>query len=285
MADWSLWVRATLTAITLVFVPRMIGLAGLPDGALPLFLHSAIHVLAAVLFMGIGTGVLQRLVPGAGRVTVTLAGCVAGAVPSALIGLLACWMLGIGIAGPIETREAFLGRIPGLWLQVFAVHAGFGTLIWGILFAGWFTLPSGYFSSDCSETPSATDAAQGEQDNSPEEPAAHRAEIVALAPPLLKHLPQQKRGRLWAISAERRHVRVRTSKGEHVLLMRLSDAIAQCQAVAGLQVHRSHWVARDGVRDLVEAGGNMDVRLHDGTLIPVSRNRRSLARESLAPAT
>lgn len=283
MADWSLWVRATLTAFALVFVPRMIGLAGLPDRAQPLFLHSAIHVLAAVLFMGVGTGVARRLAPGASQITVTLAGCITGAVPSALIGLLACWMLGIGIAGPIETREAFLGRVPSLWLQVFAVHAGFGTLIWSVLFAGWFALPSGQIASNQIETSNGTDNAQSVQDHPPNEPTTHRAEVLALAPPLLKHLPQQKRGRLWAISAERRHVRVRTSKGGHVLLMRLSDAIAQCQAVAGLQVHRSHWVAKEGVRDLVEAGANMDVRLHDGTLIPVSRNHRSLARESLAP--
>ena len=42
---------------------------------------------------------------------------------------------------------------------------------------------------------------------------------------------------------EDHYVRVFTDAGESLILLRLSDAMAEVRDVPGLQIHRSHWVA------------------------------------------
>jgi DNA-binding LytR/AlgR family response regulator len=46
-------------------------------------------------------------------------------------------------------------------------------------------------------------------------------------------------------------------------------ALAQLPSSAGLQVHRSHWAAFGHVRE-VQVGKPLQLRLADGTAIPVS---------------
>ena len=82
-------------------------------------------------------------------------------------------------------------------------------------------------------------------------------------PRLIARLPLNKRGMLLSLSAEDHYVRVRTDKGEELVLMRLADAIAEAAPTQGLQVHRSHWVAvraveaarREGQRAIITVGG------------------------------
>lgn len=97
------------------------------------------------------------------------------------------------------------------------------------------------------------------------------AERELAAPPLLTRLPPGKRGRLLALSAEDHYVRVRTNHGDNLILMRLSDAIAETAPEPGLQVHRSHWVARAAVRHGRRQGDRAIVTLETGEDIPVSR--------------
>ena len=88
---------------------------------------------------------------------------------------------------------------------------------------------------------------------------------------LLDRLPLDKRGALVALSVEDHYVRVRTTKGEDVLLMRLSDAIRETGGLRGLQVHRSHWVALDHVTAARRKGDGAVLTLRTGPDIPVSR--------------
>jgi DNA-binding LytR/AlgR family response regulator len=53
--------------------------------------------------------------------------------------------------------------------------------------------------------------------------------------------------------------------------LRFSDALRETGNAAGLQVHRSHWVADDFVAKLNRANGRLSLTLADGTEIPVSR--------------
>ena len=90
-------------------------------------------------------------------------------------------------------------------------------------------------------------------------------------PALLERLPRPQRGRLRHLSVADHYVAVRTDKGNSLVLMRLSDAIRETAPIAGLQVHRSHWVALDAVRRSTRQNGRPALELDDGSIVPVSR--------------
>ena len=107
-----------------------------------------------------------------------------------------------------------------------------------------------------------------------------RAASVPAAPPLLARLPGGMRGRLVAISVEDHYVRVRTTKGEAMILMRLGDAIGETAPEPGLQVHRSHWVALWAVTRADKRDGRAILTMADGPDIPVSRSNMAAARDA-----
>ncbi|RED11290.1 LytTR family DNA-binding domain-containing protein [Pontivivens insulae] len=91
------------------------------------------------------------------------------------------------------------------------------------------------------------------------------------APALLERLPPAKRGQLLSISVSDHYVEVVTTKGQEMILMRLSDAMGE--AGTGLQIHRSHWVAEDAIRTVSRQGDGAIATLSDGRTLPVSRSR------------
>jgi hypothetical protein len=94
----------------------------------------------------------------------------------------------------------------------------------------------------------------------------------AQTPRLLERLPFDKRGALISLSVSDHYVEVTTTRGQDLLLMRLGDAIKDCDGVAGMQVHRSHWIALDQVQAVRRAGDRAIVTMRDGRDIPVSRS-------------
>lgn len=94
---------------------------------------------------------------------------------------------------------------------------------------------------------------------------------TAQPPRILTRLPLAKRGDLLALSVEDHYVRVRTDKGEELILMRLTDAIAETEPIRGMRVHRSHWVANAAVAAARREGDRGILTLTDGTEVPVSR--------------
>ncbi len=74
-----------------------------------------------------------------------------------------------------------------------------------------------------------------------------------------------------ALSAEDHYLRVHTSAGETLILMRLYDAIGELDGIEGSQIHRSWWVARDAVTDIARGDGKVDLVLKGGLRAPVSR--------------
>lgn len=89
--------------------------------------------------------------------------------------------------------------------------------------------------------------------------------------PLLDRLPLDKRGALVALSVEDHYVRVRTAKGEEMILMRLADAIREVGPTPGAQVHRSHWAAFGQVTSVSRDGDRAVLKMSTGGDIPVSR--------------
>jgi hypothetical protein len=106
-------------------------------------------------------------------------------------------------------------------------------------------------------------------------PAAAPAPVPAPAPPppnpLLDQLPAELGSDIVALEMEDHYVRVHTALGSALVLMRLRDAMALVAEVEGMQVHRSWWVARGAVEDVLRDGRNVRLRLPRGIEAPVAR--------------
>lgn len=76
---------------------------------------------------------------------------------------------------------------------------------------------------------------------------------------------------LYAVSAEDHYLRVHTSHGEELILMRLADALRELADAKGLQTHRSWWVALDGVSEIKRDEGKISLQLKSGGTALVSR--------------
>jgi hypothetical protein len=112
------------------------------------------------------------------------------------------------------------------------------------------------------------------EDAAPATVAIATATAEDAGPRLLRRLDPALRGRLIRVSGRNHHVEVVTDKGTSLLLLRLADALAELQEADGLRVHRSHWVALPAVTGSRNLGGNPQLVLSDGSVVPVSRSQR-----------
>ena len=95
------------------------------------------------------------------------------------------------------------------------------------------------------------------------------------APAFVDRLPARLRtAHIYAVSAEDHYLRVHTSAGEELILMRLGDAIRELEGIEGLQIHRSWWVAREGLAESERVNGKLVLKLKSGAAAPVSRTYR-----------
>lgn len=103
-------------------------------------------------------------------------------------------------------------------------------------------------------------------------PLLESAEAQDVIARFMQRLPVRYRtADLWAVSSEDHYLRVHTSLGEELILMRLADAMRDLGGTDGLQTHRSWWVAKDGVADTRREGGKLFLVLKSGKAAPVSR--------------
>lgn len=92
--------------------------------------------------------------------------------------------------------------------------------------------------------------------------------------------PSLRNAEIYALSSEDHYVRVITSNGDDLILMRLSDAIKETAPLKGLQTHRSWWVAELGVDTVKKQNGKLSVILKNENTVPVSRNNAKTLREA-----
>lgn len=108
----------------------------------------------------------------------------------------------------------------------------------------------------------------------PETPARAAEAPAAVAEPaarLMARLSPQLRAPLVRLQMRDHYVEVFTEAGSETVLLRMADAICAAEGVEGLQVHRSHWVARQAMRGVTRGQGRVTLVLRDGTMVPVSR--------------
>ncbi|MBV8848209.1 MAG: LytTR family transcriptional regulator [Methylobacteriaceae bacterium] len=129
-----------------------------------------------------------------------------------------------------------------LTLQVLVINVTIGTASWALLREA--------------DRPEERAPAREERDA-----ASTSGALRAKLPPALRH------AMILALSAEDHYVRVRTDRGQALILMNLGDAIAALGPESGVRIHRSHWIAYDLVASATRCG----VQLNEATLLPISR--------------
>ena len=229
-------------------------------------------------------------IAGAAGVFLALVGA-AGTAETPLVARLLYWtplmMLGVLIGGgvaslatrllPVRTNLWLLGLV--VTLGVAALAGGFvvlySRLFWGTQFlsADWLGFVGILLAISAAMTALMI--------------AVNRPGAVTHASPapssirFLERLPPKLKGAaLYAVSAEDHYLRLHTSKGSDLILLRLADAIAELEGVEGAQTHRSWWVAREALESVRRDGERVVLVLKGGAVAPVSRPNVRALREA-----
>lgn len=181
---------------------------------------------------------------------------VLAALATALPGTATVWLV-VAIYLNYEPSD-MLGVIK-LYAQVFVLHLVIGSLVYHLI------------EKKFRRREITLDA------NGLESSAQHeRVDAEPEAPPgaaLLARLSAHSRAELLHLRMQDHYVEVHTAAGSELLLLRFRDALREVEDVNGLQVHRSHWVARSAVAGVERrGGGRVALRLVTGTRVPVSRS-------------
>jgi len=112
------------------------------------------------------------------------------------------------------------------------------------------------------------------QSNAAQDAADASVTLLDLSP-LFDKVPPHLGNDIMCLRMEDHYLRVYTSKGNALILMRMSDAAKMLGAVDGMRVHRSWWVARSAVARAKIERSNLLLVLHNGLEVPVSRERRA----------
>ncbi|MBL1437007.1 MAG: LytTR family transcriptional regulator [Rhodobacteraceae bacterium] len=101
-------------------------------------------------------------------------------------------------------------------------------------------------------------------------------------PTFFARLPSELGTAIISLSAQDHYVEVTTTKGSTLILLGLSEAIEELAGLDGLQIHRSHWVAKKAARKLRRKSGKLMLELVDTRLLPISRTYGPTVRKVLA---
>jgi tetratricopeptide (TPR) repeat protein len=91
--------------------------------------------------------------------------------------------------------------------------------------------------------------------------------------PCANLIPFELQGEVFCLKAEDHYLRIYTDTGEALVLFRFRDAVSSLPTAAGLQTHRSYWVARAAVKKTNSQAQRKFLVLCNGLSVPVSRSR------------
>lgn len=77
------------------------------------------------------------------------------------------------------------------------------------------------------------------------------------------------------ISAGSHHVNFITKNETLKSRARMSDIVAQTKPDEGIQIHRSHWVARHGIMASSKKNGKLELKMKNSVILTVSRGRQA----------
>lgn len=99
------------------------------------------------------------------------------------------------------------------------------------------------------------------------------AELASVRAPFLDRLPPAWADRLIALEMEDHYVRAHGPDASTLILLRMRDAEAELAGIDGLRIHRSWWVARNAVEQVLRDGRGTKLRLTNGLEPPIARDR------------
>ena len=94
---------------------------------------------------------------------------------------------------------------------------------------------------------------------------AREPRFTARLPLRLQHVT------IHALEAQDHYLQVHTDAGSELILMRLADAIDELDGLDGARCHRSWWVARPAVTDVIQRDGRVMLKLVGDLMVPLSR--------------
>ncbi|SIN60632.1 transcriptional regulator, LytTR family [Parasphingorhabdus marina DSM 22363] len=248
----SLAQRLSVELLVIAGIGLILGLLG-PFGTYPMPLP--LRLLYWVGFILVGYAIFRPITRAAGwlheqsRIPLPVAIAIAVAVAALPLTIL----IGFAISG-MRWGTYLTGSAFGLlYLQC----AGVGV--------GIFLLMRLIFPADDARTATAPVPASGAVTN--DMPASSKMPRTRLLDRLPAGFPES----ILALGVEDHYVRVHSADRSEMLLMRLSDAIAEMEGVTGAQTHRSWWVAEDAVKTIRRDGRNLRLVLQNGLEVPVSR--------------
>lgn len=254
-------------ALRLAGASLLLGLLG-PFGTylgmpLPIrLLHFSANVLVIGALIVLGNMALRRFVF-AGELPLWAALCVAlaAALPGAVV---VQWHLSL-----LAPASLAFVTFPELLTQTAVVNLLISTL-------GWFVerrMQAGAASRSAGESVSREEA--------PASPPTSAPAVSRPDQPFDARLPFRLRGAsILSLSAEDHYLRVRTSRGEALILCALSEAIGLLGETAGLRVHRSHWVSWTALALPDTRLGRDGLHVAEAGDLPVSRRGRRLLAEA-----
>lgn len=97
----------------------------------------------------------------------------------------------------------------------------------------------------------------------------------------INRLPAKIGTELICFEMEDHYLVVYTEKGNHMMLMRMKDALIELNDFEGMQVHRSYWVAFDGIMSVKKEARKIILIMKNGMEIPVSRKHQEFVRDKV----
>lgn len=105
--------------------------------------------------------------------------------------------------------------------------------------------------------------------------------VPSTPPTLARRLPDKLRtATILALQGEDHYVRVHTTAGSDLILIRLSDAMAEMGSTPGARTHRSWWVAKSAVKTVRRTNGRVALVLANDVEAPISRGYAGELREA-----
>ena len=96
----------------------------------------------------------------------------------------------------------------------------------------------------------------------------------------INRLPKELGEELICLVMEDHYMVVSTEKGEHMLLMRMKDALIELKNYPGMQVHRSNWIAIDKVKSVKKISRKTLLTMTNGIEISVSKKYLASIKEA-----
>ncbi|WP_163850156.1 LytTR family DNA-binding domain-containing protein [Pseudooceanicola aestuarii] len=195
------------------------------------------------------------------RLPRTLCVCVGAALAAAPGAAVVVFTHGV-MAPPILEERYFL--------LIYGQVALLGCVIGGVQFLEWRkTTPADRATPDRTSLP--PDDAAPLTDGVPAPDADPNRPAQPLITALHRRLPPELGQDLVSISMQDHYAELTTTRGAHLVLLRLSDALAEAAGLPGQRLHRSHWAVTAHLVMLRRNQGRYWVDLSDGRSLPVSQ--------------